>query len=421
MLLLFCCSCKDSASQPLESIMPDKEAFVTAESTVTPGYVNHTDVPAEPEPSGEPISEIRITTPEEWNEFAHSFNDGSVAYADYLTVTIVKTLDFKDKTFVPLYNAFNGIIKSDHTDMEFDEFYSQDDLHYRKIRPAIPWGGVGFSNITSISDVTGADVTAYWNFWYEMENEKTVENGTHRFNQAQSLFGIKCKNLTVEALSFDSVDSGLLQCLFTQSAESLTVKNVSISNCHLSGGHAMLAINATAASVTGLLMQNSKIDGYEFMSGLIHWVYGDALFEDIHLYHCDFYLAPDDGGSGFWSAGIGLMTGEIINGSAVFENIELFGCKAVGLDVHILCRSAKDIDICRNITAERCSLLNYYGINMFGEDFHGLLIGATDEMSHNETNIIIRDCTLNNGTDFEAYRQRGYIIENCIAVTPMER
>ncbi|NLO49012.1 MAG: hypothetical protein GX111_11955 [Clostridiales bacterium] len=418
-MLLFFCSCEKNTSLPLESLQTDEEALITAISPITTGEVIRTEAPTEPIPAAEPVSEITIATPEKWNDFARSFNDGSVAYADYLTVTIEKTLDFKGKTFVPLYNAFNGIIKSKYTDMAFDEFFSKDDLQYRKIRPGFAFDRVGFLNITSILDVTGDDVSTYW---YDIPDEKSEDpTGTHRFNLAQSLFGIRCENLTVEALTFENVDSGLLHCLFTQSADSLTVKNVRISNCHLSEGHAMLAINAMTASVTGLFMQNSKLDGYEFMSGLICWVYDDALFKDIHLYHSDFYLAPDDGGSGFWMANLSLMTGQIINGSVNFENIELFNCKAVGLDVSILCTMPNDIETCRNITAERCSLLNYSGINPFGEDYFGLLIGASGETSRNETNIIIRDCMLNSETDFETYRQKGYIIENCVAVAPVER
>ena len=109
-MLLFFCSCEKNTSLPLESLQTDEEALITAISPITTGEVIRTEAPTEPIPAAEPVSEITIATPEKWNDFARSFNDGSVAYADYLTVTIEKTLDFKGKTFVPLYNAFNVII-----------------------------------------------------------------------------------------------------------------------------------------------------------------------------------------------------------------------------------------------------------------------------------------------------------------------
>jgi hypothetical protein len=418
LLLALLCSCAKGA------VLPDKpEPVPASELPKTTENSGETSQPSDVLPTAgtseetlqgaQPVSEVSIATPEQWNEFARSYNNGSTVYAEYVTVVLVHALDFKDMTFIPLYNAFNGIIKSQYSDPAQDGFYTQDEIQYRKIRPGIPAGGIGFYNITSIEKVSGPEVRAYW---YDSPGEKAEETeGSHGFNEARSLFGIRSKSLTVEAVAFDNVDSDLLDCLFTQSADILTVKNVRITNTHFSQGHALLAVNAMTASVTGLTVENSKLDGYEFMSGLIFWVYEDAVFEDIHLIHCDFYLAPDDGGSGIWMANFGLMTNTVVRGDARFANIEIYNCKAVALSVSILCCTADDIEACDDISAQRCVLVSYTGIDPYDDGF-GLLIFSTQEAPGYETNIAIRDCLLNGQTDFDGYRQRGYVIENCVAV-----
>lgn len=420
LLFLFSACASDDATR-LSSAAPESAPPSTYTDAVPSPVDIASPAPAETSaPVPAPVAEVHIQTPDEWNTFARAFNDGAVPYADSIVVTIECNLDFSGVTFVPLYSGFSGTIRGpveapqDEQD-EAREARLREESYMDKMFPNMRRSGT-FMNITEIEAISGDPVTAEG-----LDMPAAGKSRAGEFTESTALFGISCNALTLESVTFYNVDSSLIDCLFTQSAGDLTVRNVGIFNCHLSDGNALLALNAATADIENLLVSGVRLDGETQMSGLLYWVADSARFHNVHMYHSDFLLAPDLGSSYFNGAIHGMLAYRIM-GSASFENIELYNCHANAIEVLALASQAGMITVCDNIRVDSCSLLAYLpatpgSSREFNFTSQGdLLFDTTADMPVFETNILFRNSLLCTRSELDVYRARGYAIENCVRV-----
>ena len=216
--------------------------------------------------------------------------------------------------------------------------------------------------------------------------------------------------MTLENLSFCNIHLPDSDCLLVDTAESLTLSNVQIYDCALPTGNSLLAISAANFSADNIFIDGYSLGGFNFMSGLIAYVSSNAEFRNISVYRANLSLVPDNGGSGFWEAGIALLS-KSIGGSAVFESIDFYACFAEGLNVQGLACSVGEIASCKDISLDRCSLLCYDR----GEPFPGaLLFFDYTSMPVFEKNITLRRSLISGRCGEEVYSERGYVIEDCV-------
>ncbi len=411
-------------------------------SPQTPDPDNSSQTSAPPEADSQPtseatISEISISSADEWNEFATSFNDGSGKYADFITITIHSALDFSGISFVPLYSGFSGIIKG-AAELEI----VKPGWEYAKIFPASITSSyaTGFHNIYSVEDVTGETVIAYGEgipeYVYGTSQSSNPEEEFFAFRSygleytsPDSLFGLVSEKLTIENLTFANISSEKLSSLFSHSCANLTVQNVAIRNCQLPGsGKAMLAANTDSLTALSLIVYDCGIRANTYAAGLVRWVGSDASFKDVYLYHFDLELYPDAGGSGYPLSFTGVLCKSVF-GDASFENIELYGCKVLSAGTAVLSASVSgEILKCKDISVERCSLLGYQWAHGMYPPSELMFYKYTHKPGFEE-NISFKDCLLNvyvytseDGvnrviSDPDTYLARGYTFDNCSFVT----
>ncbi len=373
-LLLMCVSCILAFSACSKVEEPKIE--LTPEPIVS-------EIEAVPEETAQPISDpievIEIYSTQMWNEFAESYNKKREEYAEYVTVEVKQTLDFKNSEFVPLVDGFSGRIVGQE---KLSEDERKDWIETRKKWPQ-DYSGT-FVNISSFA------------------------------NEGNSLFG-KVKRLEIANVGFANIYLDGADCLIAESAEDLELKDVRVTNCTLLDGKAIMAINTGGISVEKFIAESCFITGYEYMSGLVAFVGGDAKFEDVFMCRCSFILSPDNGGSGLWGAGVGIMA-KSVDGMASFENIDIYACNTTALYTNALVCSAGDVELCKNISLENCNFINYR--DMESEFTSGLITNIGDkrfmEMSAFEENVSFKNCNVGGEYTQEDFNARGYNIENCI-------
>lgn len=431
MLVLIMLAGCTAGERPVET--DDTTPPSTAESVSPPQTGQMSPSPPETESQpilGAPISEVSISSADEWNEFATSFNDGSAKYADFITITIHGALDFSGISFVPLYSGFAGIICGATAlqtgDWEQDNVFPSESREYE----------IGFHNIRSIETVTGKPVLAYgesypaylYNFSQSAKLDEAFMTFTDgiEYTSPDSLFGLVSESLTIENLAFTNISSEKLSSLFSHSCANLTVRNTAIRQCQLPvNGKAMLAANTNSLSIESLLVYCCDMNADIYAAGLVRWVGGDAAFKNIYLYHFDFQIYPDLGSSGYPLAYTGVL-GQHIFGSASFDSIELYGCKVLGAGTSVLFSNVSgEVEKCSNISVERCSLLGYQCFNSMFPPSELMFYSYTQKPVFEE-NVSFKDCLLNayvsytgeDGaswphTDPETYIARGYTFDNC--------
>lgn len=349
---------------------------------------------AEPESVGEPIESIEIYSAKMWNEFSRLYNDEREKYADFVTVEIMLPLDFTDIAFVPLTGGFSGKIttgESELSEMEIAEQHKEW-IENRKIWPQ-DYNGT-FINITDLEEVNG--------------------------KAPNSLFG-SVGELELVNVSFALIYLDEAECLLAESADSLRLRNVSVQNCLLPHGRCILAENAGAVSVEMFTAESCFLTGYEYMAGLVPSVSGDAEFKDIFICRSSFILSPDNGGSGLWSAGIGVLAKQI-GGTASFENIDLYACTTNGLHTNALTGSAGNVSKCSNISMDHCTFINYRPMT---SAFNSGLISSCGEvelmeMPIFEENVSMTNCNIGGEYTADDFIARGYRVENCIFTSATE-
>lgn len=343
------------------------------------------------QPPAEPIETVEIHSARMWNEFARSYNSERENYADYVTVEITLELDFENVDFVPLADGFSGKITAGEPALT-DEQRTQW-IEERKKWP-LDYRGT-FMNISSIEDVNG--------------------------ERASSLFG-SVDELELENVSFAFIYLGDVKCLVAENAGALELNNVRVQNCTLPDGRAIAAVNTKNISIDGFIAESCMLTGYEYMAGLVCFVAEEAAFKDVILCRCSFTLSPDNGGSGLWSAGIGLLA-KSVNGIASFESIDVYGCDSTGLYTHALTGSAGNVSKCSDITLDFCTFMNYRPME---SEFNSGIIGFCGENRFMETpvleeNVSITNCNIGGEYVKEDFTARGYRVENCIFTSSKEK
>ncbi len=340
-------------------------------------------------PQYEPIEYIEINTVTKWNDFAESYNSERYKYSEHIIIEINDVLDFKDMEFTPLLDGFSGKIIGQHT-------LSEDERHeWIKLRKKWPQDYSGtFVNISSFSE----------------PYNKT----------SKSMFG-NTRKLEMENVGFANIYLNNTNCLITENTENLKIKNVSVCNCLLPNGKAIISVNAGEISIENFIAESCFLTGYEYMAGLVTFVEGDAKFNDVFMCRCSLILSPDNGGSGLWGAGIGVLAKSII-GEASFENIDIYACTTTSLYTDALVGSVGSLGMCRTISLEFCSFINYTPMSA---DFNSGLITSVGEnrfmkTSIIEENVLIKDCIIGGEYDSEDFLSRGYSTENCIFVSSKE-
>ena len=163
------------------------------------------------------------------------------------------------------------------------------------------------------------------------------------------------------------------------------------------------------------------LTGYEYMGGIVCFVSGDAHFKDIFLCRCSFTLSPDNGGSGLWSSGVGLLS-KSVSGTASFENIDIYGCNSTGLYTDALTNSIGEASKCSDISLDFCTFINYRPMT---SEYRSGIIGRCGEtalmdMPVFEEKVSITNCNIG-GEFVEAdFENREYNVENCIFTSNKE-
>lgn len=337
----------------------------------------------------DPIEYIDINTVTKWNEFAESYNNERYKYSEYITIEITDVLDFSDMEFTPLLDGFSGKIIGQYILSETER------LEWIKSRKKWPQDCSGtFINISRFSE----------------PYSKT----------ARSMFG-NTKTLEIENVGFANIYLNNANCLVTENTENLKTKNVSVGNCLLPNGKAIISVNAGKISIENFIAESCFLTGYEYMAGLVTFVEGDAKFNDVFMCRCSLILSPDNGGSGLWGAGIGVLAKSII-GEASFENIDIYACTTTSLYTDALVGSVGSLGMCRTISLEFCSFINYTPMSA---DFNSGLITSVGDTRFMKTpiieeNVLIKDCIIGGEYDSKDFISRGYNIENCIFVSSKE-
>lgn len=369
-----------SGSTEVESYSADEPIISTPEL-----------VPEEmPQPAVEPIESVEINSAKMWNEFAESFSGEREKYADYVTVKITRELDFENIDFLPLADGFSGKITA--TDVDLGEEKRQLWINERKKWP-LGYRGT-FMNISSIKNIDG--------------------------KKANSLFG-SAGELELENVSFAFIYLSDIKCLFAENVDTLKLHNVRVQNCTLPDGRSLAAVNVGTIYAECFIAESCSLTGYEYMGGIACFVSGDAKFKDIFLCRCSFTLSPDNGGSGLWSSGIGLAA-KSVNGTASFENIDIYGCNSTGLYTDALVNSVGAVSKCSDVTLDFCTFMNY---RPMGSGYSSGIISSCGEVKLMDSPIFEENISITNSNiggeytkaDFE---NRGYLIDNCIFVSGKE-
>ena len=238
--------------------------------------------------------------------------------------------------------------------------------------------------------------------------------------KAASLFG-SVGELELENVSFACVYLSDIKCMFVENADSLKLYNVRVQNCALPVGRSIAAINVGDISVEQFVAESCVLTGYEYMGGITCFVSGDAKFKDVFLCRCSLTLSPDNGGSGLWSSGIGLLA-KSVNGAASFENIDIYGCNSTGLYTDALVNSVGAISICRDVSLDVCTFMNY---RPMGSGYSSGLISSCGEtklmdLPAFEEKISITNSNIGGEYTEADFEKRGYLVENCIFVSSKE-
>ena len=201
----------------------------------------------------------------------------------------------------------------------------------------------------------------------------------------------------------------------------LDVKGVSIVDCMLPDGKAIIAINIGEFSIERFVAESCFLTGYEYMAGLVAFVEDKAKFEDVFLCRCSFILSPDNGGSGLWGAGIGVLT-KSVAGDAHFKNIDIYACTTTGLYTDALAGSVGNLTECRNISLELCNFINY---GLTESKVNSGIITNVGETRFSETpvtefNVSIKDCVIGGEYRLDDFLARGYTVNNCVFVPNKE-
>jgi len=306
-------------------------------------------------------------------------------------VKIMGKLDFKNIDFVPLADGFSGKIVAEEPVISEEERNGW--IAERKKWP-LDHNGV-FVNISRLETVNVSVRT--------------------------SLFG-NAAELELDGIGFANIYLDDAKCLMSESANTIKIRNVSVQNCTLPYGRAIVAIHTGSIKVDGFIAESCVLTGYEYMAGLACFVAGDAGFRDVFLCRSGFVLSPDNGGSGLWSAGIGLLTKSVI-GTASFENIDIYGCNSMGLCTQALTESAGSVSKCSDISLDFCTFINYRPME---SAFYSGIIGSCGEaklmdMPVLEENVSITNCNIGGEYAEEDFTARGYYVENCIFTSGKEK
>jgi len=385
LLLILCAAClvAITACSGMEESVPES----------TPDYTSpvQTQTPTEtPESPAEPADIVEIHSAKMWNEFAESYNSEREKYADYVTVKITGELNFENIDFITLADGFSGKITA--VDLELEGEKRQLWIEEHKKWP-LDYKGT-FVNISRIKDTGG--------------------------NKATSLFG-SAGELELENVSFAFVYLDDIKCLFAENADTLRLHNVRVQNCTLPDGRSIAAINVGNISVEQFIAESCALSGYEYMGGIACFVSEDAKFKDVFLCRCSFTLSPDNGGSGLWSAGIGLLA-KSVNGTASFENIDIYSCNSTGLYTDALANSVGAVSKCSDITLDFCTFMNY---RPMGFGYSSGLFSSCGEIKLMDLPVFEENISITNSNiggeytevDFE---KRGYLVKNCIFVSSKE-
>lgn len=380
LLLILCAVCFYSltaCSEYKEPTIADSEVHVEETFEPVPVATEH-----QPEV---PVKTVEINSAAEWNEFAEDYNVEREKYAEYLCIEITGILDFSNIDFVPLADGFSGKIigKQILSEKEREEW-----IQTRKKWPQ-DYSGT-FINISGFNKSTNPI--------------------------SKSLFG-NAKVLELENIGFANIYLDGAECIVAESADVIDVKGVSIVDCMLPDGKAIIAIDAGDVSVEKFVAESCFLTGYEYMAGLVVFVEDNAKFEDIFICRCSFILSPDNGGSGLWGAGIGLLAKSVI-GDAHFENIDIYACTTTGLQTDALAGSVGNLIECRNISLERCNFINYGSLEASVNT--GLItnVGETRfiETPVIEVNVSMKECVIGGEYKEEDFLARGYHVNKCIFV-----
>lgn len=340
--------------------------------------------------SAEAVDIIEVYSARMWNEFAESYNGERERYADHVTVKIIGELDFDNMDFIPLADGFSGKISAADPVLEEEEWRLW--ISERKKWPLDHKGT--FINISSVKDADGKKATC--------------------------LFG-DADELELENVSFAFVRLSEIKCLFTENADSLKLRNVRVQNCALQDGRSIAAVNVGNISAERFIAESCMLTGYEYMGGIVCFVSDEAQFKDIFLCRCSFVLSPDNGGSGLWSAGIGLLA-KSVNGTASFEDIDIYGCSSSGLYTDALANSVGEVSKCSGIALDFCTFMNY---RPMGSGYNSGMLGSCGELKLMdlpafEENISVTNCNIGGEYTEADFEDRGYFVENCVFVSSKE-